>query len=976
MLQIGQKVQVRGDFGVVRFVGTTEFSSGVWVGVELDTAAGKNDGAVGGQRYFVCLKEGTCGIFVRPTVVKHVSRRSETPKTEVSPSEGSSQSSDTLILSEVSPRPDEIHISDSFKDDDSKSEINLRLPGDSNPKSPVGINDKRLNSSPESRVEHPLETAGLSPTPPVSLCSKETDHHLQTIIHTLQKKLHAIHLDTESYKLQVSTLNSANITLKEKLAVADESRELDTISRELLEGDLEQLQERYDDLLSKYDDLQLEFIDLQEELRLQEELEEGDSDVTALSKRNKLLELALLKLKDMSQQKELTLLGQLSQYEVGYRRSVELEAMYSEASQRLERTERLVDELRGQLELVPHSETVVDTLTERNIELAEKVSALQLTVLELEQMQEVDRDLEATHLEVEGDLRAELSALTRQLAESSLVIDELRGVNNYMDKRLASMNAGTFDKPAREENDSEGLSREITRLKQRIFDLESRATEAQIDAAIAQSEVPILNELVGALRGLTATDRRFDLCYEARLAANKTRCLLEVLPLFEDYPPTIIEMIRLQLTCVHAACDLARYHLEFGVDCLLFVRDIAARVEMLVSSARQNQLEVKITQEIHRECELFCELLTLIPREHLLYRVREAAACNAYCLVLANRVALERPGLLNKIEAKSKLVHKLQTTGEVLADALGVLVKAQSEMCGVEGEMSGDYKPLLAYLTEEGNALDLDATMISDEPVSVLEPVPVLELGSLESEWRFLDTIKASLSTLVVGGQVPQKAVWNVEQEMTTDDTEVTALRLQVQEITHKFRTKELLIEELGIKIQVMDHKLAKSKAVEAELAEARKNLARYEAENVQVGSHVKELLQKNQIYAQALKELKNKSNRIVGNFHDIYQEKEKASRNSLISEIHTLRRIILRSCELSYDHTDLKWLQQDLSPAKLCRGYRTRFNMLGRSLVRAIERYETIPYADQSSKTALRYYLSRMEEDYSWYRLERELLY
>lgn len=49
--------------GTIAFVGPTEFAPGIWVGVELENAEGKNDGSVKGVRYFKCRSRH--GIFVR-----------------------------------------------------------------------------------------------------------------------------------------------------------------------------------------------------------------------------------------------------------------------------------------------------------------------------------------------------------------------------------------------------------------------------------------------------------------------------------------------------------------------------------------------------------------------------------------------------------------------------------------------------------------------------------------------------------------------------------------------------------------------------------------------------------------------------------------------------------------------------------------------------------------------------------------------
>eukprot|EP01035_Chromulina_nebulosa_P062755 gene62755-85818_t len=83
-------------FGTVRFIGNTEFSSGVWAGLELREAKGRHDGLCQGKRYFSC--KALHGVFVRAINCKKIDDIGENDA-PVMPQSSSSQEAIVVVES-------------------------------------------------------------------------------------------------------------------------------------------------------------------------------------------------------------------------------------------------------------------------------------------------------------------------------------------------------------------------------------------------------------------------------------------------------------------------------------------------------------------------------------------------------------------------------------------------------------------------------------------------------------------------------------------------------------------------------------------------------------------------------------------------------------------------------------------------------------------------------------------------------------
>ncbi len=54
-LQLGCRVTAGAHTGIARYIGPAKFAAGDWVGIELETPDGKNDGTVNGEQVRSCV---------------------------------------------------------------------------------------------------------------------------------------------------------------------------------------------------------------------------------------------------------------------------------------------------------------------------------------------------------------------------------------------------------------------------------------------------------------------------------------------------------------------------------------------------------------------------------------------------------------------------------------------------------------------------------------------------------------------------------------------------------------------------------------------------------------------------------------------------------------------------------------------------------------------------------------------------------
>lgn len=538
MIKVGERVQVTGKnlTGTVKYVGSTMFASGKWIGVELDESKGKNDGEVQGKQYFTCPPNH--GIFIRQsqlTVLSDADGSPSPPKLSKVPSAGIPRPSASRLPVMSTPSKESAKGKDQVLDEKGATSVSkigrptgaqssppeqktklqsslqkptavrsisgskVTIPPPSSLQSPVAQRQQQQQQGQQQELQQPPKQAKVQPisnsamkdlTEAQEKCTekeRQIQDYQEKLATLKQKRLEdkAKMKELEKAKLQLgqlmayknkwqesqkdlqAQLKAAKKELQELQEVHEdqpddltsllEAVEMATLDKEMAEEKLESLQQENETLKEKMEELTLDL-----EI-LRSEVSDGgiegaatNAEIKALTEQNNRLKEAIVRLKDIQASEKNEQQKLLKQFKEMSNNLSAIQTDRDKLKQKLVDSEAMVDELQEQVDFAVGAEEMVETLTEKNLELGEKIDGLQETVEELEALQDLNEQLEESHNQTENDLREEVDLKENKVRE--------------MEKKLETSHESILD----HQQTIEKFRELVTELQERITTLQDK----------------------------------------------------------------------------------------------------------------------------------------------------------------------------------------------------------------------------------------------------------------------------------------------------------------------------------------------------------------------------------------------------------------------------------------------------------------------------------------------------------------------
>lgn len=223
----------------------------------------------------------------------------------------------------------------------------------------------------------------------------------------------------------------------ERLQAEHESlMEMAALDREMAEETADAFKHECEALRMKFEELQLELDVLRDE---NEELgqvmspeEKSSQGWLQMEKTNERLREALIRLRDVTQQRETDLKDHIKELEEDLEDYAAVKSQYESTKEKLLVAETNCDELKQQLETALGAEEMIEELADKNMRYQEQINELNVAIEDLEALKEVSDELEYNHIETEKQLQEEIdyreglfNEQCRKISQQDEAIDDL-----------------------------------------------------------------------------------------------------------------------------------------------------------------------------------------------------------------------------------------------------------------------------------------------------------------------------------------------------------------------------------------------------------------------------------------------------------------------------------------------------------------------------------------------------------------------
>ncbi|KJE94351.1 hypothetical protein CAOG_05006 [Capsaspora owczarzaki ATCC 30864] len=531
-LEVGQRVELRGKLGWVRFWGTTAFAAGWWVGVELDDGDGKNDGSVQGKVYFKCKE--LHGVFVRHTQVTIV----PTPEKSAPTAAAAAAAATPAPAAASAAAPTPAAAAPAPTPAAAAATSTLRTPAAPTP---------AAATAPATASDTSAASASTAPTHPgtdrevfllrekvTSLEAKRAEDRERM---KELEKYRALHDQMTEYKTkwahaqhelqqqlkearrEAKEATEARDKLTSEVAELSDATELATLDKEMAEEKCDSMQAEVEGLKERIEELNLDLAILRGEQEEQAAAGDGaarrptSAETKQLEAHNERLKEALVKLRDMAAAEKHELTAKVTVLEKEAASVPDLRERNTKLSAEVADLESQVVELKQAVDDAMGVSDMVEKLTNANLDLEERVHILNEQLYDLEALRDLADELEENHVASERQLQGEIDSLSVRVHELSralesaneTIADQEASIGKYRDL-LRDLQADMSELRRREVSQQEE-SRELATQSQSLLSLNmqlqssaSKAHARAVDLELRRLDAMQATEMATMLR--------------------------------------------------------------------------------------------------------------------------------------------------------------------------------------------------------------------------------------------------------------------------------------------------------------------------------------------------------------------------------------------------------------------------------------------------------------------------------------------